>query len=184
MRLGGMSSRRRRVLIGLTTVVVVCLLAVPVAALALSVSNPPKLAGMSFAIKVKGLSGTLSVYLSPKRKLAHGDVSLGHQKPKHGKLTIKIRSTIKPGRYYVLVCKGSGHHRKCVASKKPTVIAPTSLTKLPHLPAGTVTLANGTATLATANAVSGNEVPPGMESDEAAETAENDLAVKTGWVHT
>jgi hypothetical protein len=149
-----MSSRRRRVLIGLTALVAVCLLAAPAAVLALSLSNPPKLAGSSFTVKVKGLSGTLSVYLSPKRKLAHGDVSLGHQKPKHGKLTIKIRSTVKPGAYFVLVCKGSGHHRKCIASKRPTVVAPTSTIKFPHIPAGTVTLSNGTATLATANAVS------------------------------
>ena len=151
MRSGGMLSRRQLTLTVITALAV-CLLGTPVAALALSVSNPPKLAGASFTVKVKGLSGTLSVYLSPKRKLAHGDVSLGHAKARHGKLKVVVRSTVKPGLYYVIVCQGGGRHRKCVASKKPTVVAPT---KAPHIPAGTIVGVNGSATLATADAVTG-----------------------------
>ncbi len=144
---------QRLELVGLTALALLCLLAVPATALALSVSNPPVVVKSSFTVKLKGLSGALSVYLSPKRKLAHGDVSLGHAKAKHGKLTVAVRSTVKAGRYYVIVCEGSGHHQKCVASKKPTIVVPT--TKTLHLPAGAVVQVNGSATPDAAHAVAG-----------------------------
>jgi hypothetical protein len=41
------------------------------------VANPPSLAHSGFSLKVKGATATLGLYLSPVRKLAKGDVSLG-----------------------------------------------------------------------------------------------------------
>jgi hypothetical protein len=99
--------------------------ALPAAADALSVGNPPANAGGGFTLAVKGAKGAVSVYLSPVRKPAKGDVSLGTLKIKHGKLELGVPSSAKAGSYYVLVCTGHGHHQKCIASRHATtVIAP------------------------------------------------------------
>lgn len=99
------------------------LLALPATSLALTVGNPPAHAGSGFTLAVKGAKGTVSVYLSPARKPAKGDVSLGRLKVKHGKLAIKISSKVKAGSYYVLVCTGSGRRLKCGSSSHKTSVS-------------------------------------------------------------
>jgi hypothetical protein len=94
----------------------------PAAAAAITVSSPPALAGAGFTVKVKGASGKLSMYLSPQRKLARGDVSLGRVRATHGKVKVRVSLTTKPGGYFVLACSGAGRRRHCGASKQPTVV--------------------------------------------------------------
>jgi hypothetical protein len=97
--------------------------ALPAAADALSVGNPPANAGSGFTLAVKGAKGTVFVYLSPVRKPAKGDVSLGTLKVKHSKLNLKISSSVKAGSYYVLVCTGRGRHLKCGSSARKTSVS-------------------------------------------------------------
>jgi len=98
------------------------LLALPATSFALTVGNPPSHAGAGFTLAVKGVSGTVSVYLSPVRKPAKGDVLLGRLEAKHGKLELKVSSRVKAGSYYVLVCTGHGRHQKCGASRHATTV--------------------------------------------------------------
>jgi len=87
-----------------------------------SVGNPPAHAGSSITVKVKGISGKASAYLSPARKPVRGDYSLGTVRVKHGKVTLKVSSRVKAGSYYVVLCVGRGAHRKCTASHHKTTV--------------------------------------------------------------
>ncbi len=119
--------------------------ALPAAADALSVGNPPAHAGAGFTLAVKGAGGTVSVYLSPVRKPAKGDVLLGRLKAKHGKLELKVASRVKAGSYYVLVCTGAGRRLKCGSSAHKTSVS--------HAAASSPT-STGTTTASTSSTVS------------------------------
>jgi hypothetical protein len=130
------SSRALRVRIaGLATAATLLLALGTATAGAFTLANPPIHAGRSFSLKVNGVSGDVSVYLSPQRKLAHGDTSLGHLQLMGGALNVKISARVKPGGYFVVVCSGA----TCVSSKKATAV-------LPRRPSRTPAGVNGTAT--------------------------------------
>lgn len=93
-------------------------------ALALTVGNPPAVAGTSFVVKLKGASGSLTLYLSPGRKPAKGDIGLGSAHARLGKVRIRITHKVKPGGYYVLACTGSKRHPRCSASRHSTAVLP------------------------------------------------------------
>jgi hypothetical protein len=138
---------RSRRLGGVALVGVLTLLLVPAGASALKLSTPPSLAGSGFSLKIRGGSGAFNVYLSPRRTLVRGDVSLGRVTVRRGKLAVRIRANTRPGVYYVLLCRGSGRHAKCVGAKSVTVVLP----KIRTVSAGVA----GTASLAVGSASSG-----------------------------
>lgn len=138
---------RRAGAIALTAMTAV--LALPASsALALSVANPPSLARSGFNLKVKGVTGTVGLYLSPVRKLAKGDISLGKVKPKHGQVRVKIGSKVRAGGWYVVLCSGKGRKSKCASSKHSTTV-------IPPIPKVAPLGVSGAASPATANAVTG-----------------------------
>jgi hypothetical protein len=147
---GGRGTFPRRLRAGgaATLTVLALLLLSASAAMALTVANPPASAGSGFSLKVKGATGTLSLYLSPVRKLAKGDLSLGKVKPKHGAVRLKIGSKVKPGGWYVVLCSGKGRHAKCASSKRSTTV-------IPSIPKVAPTGVSGAASPATAKAVTG-----------------------------
>ncbi len=103
------------------TATCIVLLVLVATALGASVGNPPAHAGTSITVKVHGITGKAAAYLSPARKLKHGDYSLGTVRVKHGKVTIKVSSRVKAGSYYVVLCVGRAH-RKCTASHGKTKV--------------------------------------------------------------
>jgi len=106
---------------------VACTLVFAAGASALSVGNPPSKAKTGFTIAVRGAHGTVAVYLSPKRKLARGDVALGRVRIAHGKLKLKIARNVKAGSYYVILCTGKRRHLHCVASRRRTLVSATRI---------------------------------------------------------
>jgi hypothetical protein len=112
------------------------------AARALTVSNPPPLAGKRFTVRVTGTKGRVSLYLSSGRKLSRGAISIGSGRPRHGRVRVKVGSKVGPGGYYVLACTAPRRKPKCAASRKPTVV-------LPPVPAVAPSGTDGIATPAT-----------------------------------
>ncbi|MGD0455142.1 MAG: hypothetical protein ABSB69_16255 [Solirubrobacteraceae bacterium] len=132
---------------GAVALIGVLALVLPAGASALKLSNPPSLAGSGFSLKIRGGSGAYNVYLSPRRTLVRGDVSLGRATVRRGKLAVRIHAGTRPGVYYVLLCKGRGRRSKCVGAKTVTVVLP----KVRTVSAGVT----GTASLAAGSASSG-----------------------------
>lgn len=151
--------------LGASVLAVLALAAAPAVAAAISVSSPPALAGTGFTVKVKGASGKLSMYLSPQRKLARGDVSLGRVRATHGKVKVRVSSTTKPGGYFVLACSGSGRRRHCGASKGPTVVfhKRTDGAAVPGEVSGVAVPAAGSATSGTLSSAGGELTATGPE---------------------
>lgn len=145
------------------------LLALPATSLALTVGNPPAHAGSGFTLAVKGAKGTVSVYLSPARKLAKGDVSLGRLKVKHGKLAIKIASKVKAGSYYVLVCTGSGRRLKCGSSSHKTSVSHTGVST----PTSTGTNTASTSSAGSSSSGGGGSPTKGKEEPKGKEPKEH-----------
>ena len=123
------------------TSVALAALLLPEAAWSLTISNPPAVAGKSFSVKLRGAHGAVSLYLSPTRKLARGDVALGHIKPRRGILHVRVGPKVKPGGYFVVACTKSGRSRRCGSSRKATAV-------LPKAPRSAPTGVNGAATAA------------------------------------
>ncbi|MHB8659058.1 MAG: hypothetical protein ACYC91_14080 [Solirubrobacteraceae bacterium] len=118
------------------------------------ITNPPRLAGSGFTVRVRGTRGPVALYLSLTREPTGGAIWLGRVTPVHGELKIRPGAATAPGGYYVIACSGRGRLRVCGASQTPTVV-------LSQVPAALPSALNGSVSLAPARAHSAMVGPTG-----------------------